>query len=193
MSRGRELSAQEEEEAVIARPRGREAETGAPAPFSVANERDALASFLDLQRKALVRKLDGLSDEDARKAPTAGSLSLLGILKHSAIWERRWFQIAFAGSEPADEWPTDEDEGAENPEFAVGEADTVARWVAFYEEQVARSRVIAAGADLNTPCAMPKQARRNLRWVLLHMIEETARHAGHADIIRETLDGSRGV
>jgi len=163
-----------------------------PTPvFAVDDERGALNFFLDLQRVALVRKLNGLSDEDARKAPTISSLSLLGLLKHSAIWERRWFQIIFAGRDVPDEWPSVE--GDDAVEFEVGDGDTVAYWLAYYEEQVAVSQEIAAGADLTTPCAVPKQAHRNLRWVMLHMIEEVARHAGHADIIRETLDGTREV
>ena len=163
------------------------------ATFSVEDERSALNWFLDLQRDALVRKLDGVSDEDARKTPTVSSLSLLGILKHSGIWERRWFQVIFAGREFPDEWPAVP--GEEDDDLEIGDEDTVARWLAYFEEQVAVSREIAAGTDLGTLCAWPDQAQRgrNLRWVMLHMIEETARHAGHADIIRETLDGSRGI
>ncbi len=66
--------------------------------FSTASERDALCSFLDQARDALIRKVDGLSDEDARRASTVSSLSLLSLLKHSAIWEHRWFQDVFAGA-----------------------------------------------------------------------------------------------
>ncbi|MGH3157594.1 MAG: DUF664 domain-containing protein [Streptosporangiaceae bacterium] len=65
--------------------------------------------------------------------------------------------------------------------------------MARYREQIEESRAVVAQLDLGTACAWPKLAHRNLRWVVLHMIEETARHAGHADIIRETLDGSRGI
>jgi hypothetical protein len=118
--------------------------------FATTSEREALCGFLDLQRAALIRKVDGISDADARRAPTASSLSLLG-------------------------------------------RDTVEHWVASFSEQASISRQITAERDLDTPCAWPPLAHRNLRWVLLHMIEETARHAGHADIIRETLDGSRGI
>jgi hypothetical protein len=71
--------------------------------------------------------------------------------------------------------------------------DTVETVVADYREQIAASLEILGNLDLDTPCAWPKMANLNLRWVALHMIEETARHAGHADIIRETIDGSRGV
>ncbi|MGF1429827.1 DinB family protein [Kitasatospora sp. LaBMicrA B282] len=161
--------------------------------LSTDTERDALCGFLDKQRAALLRKLDGVSDEAARLAPTASSLSLLGLVKHSALWERRWFQIIVAGRVFADEWPQTEDPDPDVEDFRVDESDTVAHWVGYFEEQAAVSREITAGLDLDTPCAWPDLAHRNLRWVLLHMIEETARHAGHADIIRETLDGARGL
>jgi uncharacterized damage-inducible protein DinB len=163
--------------------------------FSPATEREAMCGFLDLQRAALVRKVEGVDDVAARRAPTASSLSLLGLLKHCALWERRWFQIIVAGRTFPGEWPEIEVPGEEMEaeEFRVDEHDTVRHWVAYFNEQASISRQITADRDLNAPCAWPPLADRNLRWVLLHMIEETARHAGHADIIRETLDGSRGI
>jgi uncharacterized damage-inducible protein DinB len=162
--------------------------------FATDTEREALCGFLDLQRAALIRKVQGVSDADARRAPTASSLSLLGLLKHSALWERRWFQNIVAGRSFPREFPELEmPEGEMDAEdFRVDERDTVEHWVAVFNEHASVSRQIAADRDLDTPCAWPPLAHRNLRFVLLHMIEETARHAGHADIIRETIDGSRG-
>ncbi|GAA1268625.1 DinB family protein [Kitasatospora nipponensis] len=160
--------------------------------FSSATEREALSGFLDKQRDALLRKLEGLSDADLRKVPTASSLSLLGLLKHSALWERRWFQIILAGRTFPGEWPEVQDVDFDT-DFQLDERDTLERWSAYYREQVAISDEIVAATDLDTPCAWPKQAHRNARWVVLHMIEETARHAGHADIIRETIDGTKGM
>jgi hypothetical protein len=153
-------------------------------------ERASLCEFLDMQREALMQKLRGVSDEDARRAPTVSSLSLLRLVKHSAIWERRWFQIIVAGRSFRGEWPAvhPHDENA----FLLADDDTVETVVAYYREQIAASQEIVENFDLDTPCAWPEMAHRNLRWVALHMIEETARHAGHADIIRETIDGSRG-
>ena len=75
----------------------------------------------------------------------------------------------------------------------VGEHDTVDDWVEKYREQIEQSRAVAASMDLDSTCARTDLIDCNLRYVLFHMIEETARHAGHADIIRETLDGSRGI
>jgi hypothetical protein len=73
--------------------------------FSVSNERDALGGFLDLQRDGLIRKIEGVSDADARRTPKASALSLLGIVKHCALWERRWFQVVVAGRRFPGEWP----------------------------------------------------------------------------------------
>ena len=75
----------------------------------------------------------------------------------------------------------------------VGEHDMVDDWVAKYREQIEQSRAVAASLDLDSSCARTDLIECNLRYVLFHRIEETARHAGHADIIRETLDGSRGI
>ncbi|MBK5330385.1 MAG: DinB family protein [Ilumatobacteraceae bacterium] len=154
-------------------------------------ERASLGEFLDYQREALIDKLQGLSDEEARMTATVSSLSLLSLVKHSAIWERRWFQIIVAGRRFPDEWPEVPSEGVD-PTFQLTYEDTVGTVVADYREQIAASQQIVGTLDLDTPCAWPEMANQSLRWVALHMIEETARHAGHADIIRESIDGSRG-
>jgi uncharacterized damage-inducible protein DinB len=160
--------------------------------YAPSTERSALAGFLDSQREALIRKVEGLDDASARKAPTASSLSLLGLVKHSAIWERRWFQVMAGGREFPGEWPAVRDD-PEDADLMVDENDTVDHWVAYYREQIEQSRAVAASMDLDAPCARADLVECNVRFVLFHMIEETARHAGHADIIRETLDGSRGI
>jgi uncharacterized damage-inducible protein DinB len=163
-----------------------------PAEFSTSSERDALTSFLDRQRDALVRKVQGISDADACRAPTASSLSLLGLLKHSAVWEERWFQVIVAGRPLTDGWP-EQKSAVPDEDFLVGDGDTVEQWVARYQEAAQTSRQIVAARDLGQSCARTDVIDCNLRCVLLHLIEETARHAGHADLIRETLDGSRGM
>lgn len=162
------------------------------AEASPESERAGLIEFFDYQREALIKKLDGVSDHDARQAATASSLSLLSLVKHSAIWERRWFQVIVAGRDFPGEWP--EVRTVEPDEtFQLTDEDTVKTVLAYYREQIAASQQILGSFDLDAPCAWPDMAEQNLRWVALHMIEETARHAGHADIIRETIDGSRGV
>ncbi len=162
------------------------------AEASPETERAGLSEFLDMQREALINKLQGVSDEDARRASTLSSLSLLSLVKHSAIWERRWFQIIVAGRSFPSEWPEAQTDGLD-PTFQLTTKDTVETVVAYYREQIAASQQILGTFALDAPCAWPEMAHQNLRWVALHMIEETARHAGHADIIRETIDGSRGV
>lgn len=154
------------------------------------SERAHLFEFLGYKREALIDSLQGLSDEQARMTPTASSLSLLGLVKHSAIWERRWFQVVVAGRSFPGEWPevrSDE----ENSTFRLADQDTVETVIADYREQIAASNEILGTVDLEAPCAWPEMAEQNLRWVALHMLEETAQHAGHADIVRETIDGRR--
>lgn len=96
-----------------------------------------------------------------------------------------------AGRDFPNEWAP-EDRDGEDPTFTLAEEDTIESVVADYRLQIAGSKDILGSLDLETPCAVPDQAHNELRWVALHMIEETARHAGHADIIRESIDGARG-
>ena len=116
--------------------RDRVASAGMTAPeFATATEREALCGFLDLQRAALIRKVQGVGDADARRAPTASSLSLLGLLKHCALWERRWFQNIVAGRSFPGEFPeleVPEDE-IDAEDFRVGERDTVEHCVASFK------------------------------------------------------------
>ncbi|MGB8859154.1 MAG: DinB family protein [Ilumatobacteraceae bacterium] len=154
-------------------------------------ERAALIQFLDHQREALIDKVHGVSEAAARLTPTVSSLSLLGLVRHSAIWERRWFQVIVAGRSVPGEWPSVRSRDADAT-FSLTDQDTVETVVAEYREQIAGSNEVLSTFELGAPCALPEMAGRSVRWVALHMIEETARHAGHADIIRETIDGSRG-
>ena len=157
-------------------------------PVYAETERAGLCEFLEMEREALIEKLHGVSDEDARRAPTVSSLSLLGLVKHSAVWERRWFQVVVAGRSFPGEWP--EVQPQDENGFRLTDDDTVDTVVVYYRDQIVASREILTTVDLDAPCAWPEMAG-NLRWVAVHMIEETARHAGHADIIRETIDASR--
>lgn len=158
--------------------------------FSTSDERSALVGFLEQQRQALVRKVSGLDDRAARSVPTASALSLLGLLKHCTVWEERWFQVIVAGRTLPDGWPDRRTPGAD---FEIGEDDTVEEWLRRYARASAESRRITAATALDQRCARTDLVDENLRWVLLHLIEETARHAGHADILRESIDGSRGM
>jgi uncharacterized protein DUF664 len=97
-----------------------------------------------------------------------------------------------AGKQLPDRWPEVMPE-PHDADLIASESDTVSHWIAVYREQFEASDMIIASMDLDTPCTRPDLIECNLRYVLLHMIAETARHAGHADIIRETLDGTRGI
>lgn len=100
-------------------------------------------------------------------------------------------QIIVAGRGFPDRWPEVQSEQMD-PTFQLNDEDTIETVIADYREQISASQEILGDFDLDAPCAWPDMANQNLRWVALHMIEETAHHAGHADIIRETIDGSRG-
>lgn len=154
-------------------------------------ERALIREFLDDQREALIGRVLGLDDDQARSTPTASSLSLLSLVKHSAIWEKRWFQVIVAGRTFPGEWPEVRPPDP-SATFRLDDADTVESVVADYRDQIAASDAILATFDLDALCMWSEMADTTLRWVALHMIEETARHAGHADIIRETIDGTRG-
>lgn len=152
----------------------------------VADERDALLTFLEVPRAALRATVFGLTDEQARSRPAASDLCLGGLVKHAARTERRWVVSGIAGQPlpglwPIEDWPAD---------FQLTEQETLDGVLAYYAETAGLTTQIVLGiGDLGQPSAVnPEQSAR---WVLFHLIQETARHAGHADIIRETLDGKR--
>ncbi len=157
-----------------------------------ASERAALENLLEAQRVGLIRKVEDVDDAAAREAPTASSLSLLGLLKHATTWEHRWFEVVVAGRLSPEGWPEVVPE-PRDADLAVHDDDTVSGWLARYRDQIAASDGVIAATDLDARGARADIVECNLRYVMLHMIQETARHAGHADIIRETLDGSRGI
>ncbi|HEX9970295.1 MAG TPA: DinB family protein [Acidimicrobiales bacterium] len=141
------------------------------------DERVLLDRFLDEFRAALVRKVEGVSDDDAARPGVASGTSLLWLVQHMVLVEQNWFQRVLHGTDLERMWPT--------PEEALAEA------MARYTEACAVSREKAAGLGLDHVAAHPERPY-TLRWIMLHMIEETARHAGHADILREQLDGTTG-
>ena len=112
------------------------------------SEPDALVNFLDAQRIGLIRKVEDVSDDVARQAPTASSLSLLGLIKHAATWEQRWFQVIVAGRELPDGWPEVKPEPRDADLVTTAE-DTVAGWITTYREHIDTSNAIAAAMDLD--------------------------------------------
>ena len=159
-----------------------------PDPPRQADERDTLAAFLDLQRGVMLRKVADLDDERLRRPMTPSGLTLLGMLKHLAYVERWWFRVVFAGEDVSFPW-TDDDPDADwraEPDESV---DSIA---ALYRDECAAAREIVAAASLDDTCTTSQSDSITLRWIVTHMIEETARHLGHADIMREAIDGSTG-
>jgi hypothetical protein len=151
------------------------------------SEREVLESFLDDLRDTILWKQEGLTREQALRSLVPSGTSLLGIVKHLAFVERYWFQDRFAGRDvsfPWSEQDPDADWRVEEWESPEGVAD-------FYRSEIAQSRAVQADAlGPDAPSARGKPV--SLRWVLVHMIEETARHAGHADLLREAADGATG-
>lgn len=152
-----------------------------------ADERTMLTGFLDWYRGVAEHKLDGLALGDATMRMTPTHVCMLGIIKHLAWVETGWFRVRFVGEQL---------DRPENPEsFHLTLDDTVESVLAAYGDACARSRRITDDAgSLDAPAATdhPIYGSINLRWILLHMTEETARHAGHLDIMRELIDGRTG-
>lgn len=155
-----------------------------------AGEREMLDAFLDEYRKTMARKLRGVSEEDARRRLVGSETTLGGLVKHLRWVEQGWFQRVLA-QKPDDQllpppW-TDDDPDAD---FRLVAEETVEGIIAEYEQECERSREAAGAYELSTKRTHGRLGEISLRWIYLHMIEETARHAGHADILREQLDGS---
>jgi uncharacterized damage-inducible protein DinB len=160
-------------------------------PPPVADELTSLTGWLDYQRATLLRICEGLTDEQLRRPLVASGTSLLGLVKHLTEVEHGWFVRTFAQvDEPHLFFTEDDPEG----DMAATPDETVEELVDGYRRACARSREIVAGAaSLDESVPHGRLGRVDLRWILTHMIEETARHNGHADILREQLDGATGL
>jgi len=160
----------------------------------VVDERDGLLAFLEQQRDALRISAFGLTDEQARATPSASSLSIGGLIKHLARVERHWIVETMMQRTLPAEWQVT-DWAAEH---RLLDGETLAWALETYAEVAKETEAIVREIDdLDRPVPVPRDApwfpkdveHWSVRWVLLHLIEETARHAGHADIVRESLDG----
>jgi hypothetical protein len=150
-------------------------------PRLVAGERETLLALLNYQRDSFVRKVGGVDEDVARRQLVGSGTSLLWLTKHLARAEQIWILHRFAGLDVS------------LPDDAVNVDDTIVAAVDSYRATWARVDDVLADAALDEVCRRPSDgAPVNLRWVLMHLLEETARHAGHADILRESIDGSTG-
>jgi uncharacterized damage-inducible protein DinB len=157
-------------------------------PPEVADERESLTTWLDYHRDTLLWKLEGLDDEQLRRPMVPSGTSLLGLVKHLAAVEYGWFCDTFGREvEPL---PFDDDDP--DADLRIRPEETTEEVLAFYgRARAAADRVIDELEVEDTGTAWFGEAV-TLRWVLIHMVEETARHAGHADIVRELIDGMAG-
>jgi uncharacterized damage-inducible protein DinB len=160
-------------------------------PPMVAGERQSLESWLDFHRATLVHKCQGLTAEQlTRRAAAPSSLSLLGLVRHMAEVERWWFRRLFGGQEIGDLFITDE---YPDGEFDLAESSGAEADFATFAAECELARKTAAGRSLDETFPHPRRGTPiDLRWVYTHMIEEYARHNGHADILREQIDGVTG-
>jgi Protein of unknown function (DUF664) len=159
-------------------------------PPEDAPEKETLAGLLDFLRATVVNKVAGLTDEQANLASAAPStLTSAGLVRHLTGVERFWFTIDFAGLDVPWPWTdNDEDAGSFRP---LGDGERLTDLVSAYLAECQRSRDIVAGADLDER-ASGEGMNFILRYALAHMVEETARHCGHLDLLREAIDGQRG-
>ncbi|MEV0491354.1 DinB family protein [Streptomyces atratus] len=155
------------------------------------DERGALLSFVETQRGAIRRSLLGLTEEQAASRPSASELSLSGLLKHVAETELNWLRLA---QQRPNEKARTEETWADSFRLVGGE--TVPEMLEFWAKVAAETEeFIHSVESMNDTFPLPeapwfpKDERCSMRWLLVHLVEEIARHAGHADIIRESLDG----
>jgi uncharacterized damage-inducible protein DinB len=155
------------------------------SPNRLAGERETLTTQLDFHRATLLHKLEGLDDQQLRRQVTESGLSLLGLVKHLAGTEQGWFLKIYAGLDEPDLFDPD-------AEFQIDPDETTDELVGLYVRTCERARQVVAAGALDDVVTTPWGARANLRAILAHMIQESARHNGHADIIREAIDGTTG-
>lgn len=155
-------------------------------PF-VGDEKTLLAAFLDYHRATLLWKASNLSRENLVRQPTVSTMSLLGLIKHIAYVERSWFQDCFAGQSVSFPWSKDD----RDADWRIEPHETAESVIEFFKTEVNISRQIVAEAKPDE-LAKNSKDKLSLRWIMLHMLEEYARHNGHADLLRETIDGATG-
>lgn len=157
-------------------------------PPRTAPEFETLKGFLDEHRSIVLWKLEGLTKEQATQAVVPSGTNLLGIVKHLAWVERYWFCSFIGGRDIEFPWSEDDPDA----DFRIEPEDTVDSISRLYAHAVAEADDVIAAAEGLDVTGDTGRGPRSLRWVLTHMIDETARHAGHMDIVRELVDGTTG-
>ena len=164
-------------------------------PSRTAGEREQLLGWFDLQRGVVRMKCAGLSDQDAHRVvvPTSPLMTVAGILSHLRWAEELWFREVLLGEVGSGRGFGPDAQGVEDAEFRV-QGMPLAELLEEYDAQCARSDAAIATRSLDDTgsTAIHSVGEATLRWMVLHMLEETARHAGHLDLVREMLDGDTG-
>ncbi|CAN5839484.1 DinB family protein [soil metagenome] len=173
-------------------------EQGRPEPPLAAGELDTLLGFLDFQRATLAWKSEGLDAAGLEATVGASSMTLGGILKHMAYVEDHWFSRSLHEHDPHPPWDAVDWTADRDWEWHSAAEDSPDQLFALWRDTVDRSRSLVAealghgGLDQLAKRTWPDGRDPSLRWILVHMIEEYARHNGHADILRESVDGLTG-
>jgi uncharacterized damage-inducible protein DinB len=156
-----------------------------PVPLTDSGELDTALAFLNFNRESVLKKTDGLNEQQLRRVLVPTGTNLLGLVKHLAAAERYWFGLYLTGAAP----PAGSTLGMRVPRASTAEAV-----ISDYRAAIAESNaaIVAAGDPQTLLARRVKGQRLTLRWMLAHMTSETARHAGHADILREQIDGVTG-
>jgi hypothetical protein len=164
-------------------------------PTRDAAEREMLGQYLDYQRATILAKADGLTRDQLARPHPPSSLTLAGLLYHLALVEETWMEVRFAGRPEREPWAGVDWDADPQWEFRTAATLDPARVRQRYLAACERSREVAAAASgLDQLSAADRDGQHfSLRWVLLDLLAETARHAGHADLIREAIDGQAGV
>ena len=159
------------------------------APYS-GDEVSVVNWLLDYQRRVFFHKIEGITEGQARVRIGLSELSLLGLTRHLAYVEQYWFGDVFLGASELGHW---EDPDDRDRDFHPFEHDTLAEAVAVLGTELARSRRIAGSNAFDTLAKNQRDGQPvTLRWILVHLLEEWARHCGHADLLREAIDGVTG-
>ena len=159
-------------------------------PPLAAQEREMLNSWLEFHRDTLALKCDGLTGDQLRqRAVPPSSLSLLGLVRHMAEGERQWFAMVLGGEQIPYHYYTDDDPEAEFDD--LDDADVAEAFETWRSECADARRRAAAAPSLDVTATWRGQ-EFSLRWIMVHMVEEYARHNGHADLLRERIDGTVG-
>jgi hypothetical protein len=169
-------------------------------PLPAADERQSLLEFLAFQQNAFFAAAYGLTDAQARSTPSVSSLSIGGLVKHAAAVQRGWVQRAACAPDfpPKYDRPMAEVMAEHADQYVMRDDETLEQLLAGLEKQNAEALRVFREADLDSQVPVPRDVpwfpqdldHWNVRWVVLHVIEELSRHAGHADIVRESVDGA---